>query len=354
MKRRETVLITGAGGFLGGTIVEALHFSGEREPRAGISRWTSAPRIARMPVPIVQCDVLKPAQLAAAMEGVDHVIHCAVGEDLSVIVDGTANVLEAARAAGVRRVVHISSVAVYGAATGEVDEAATAPPGTVTPYGAAKIRAEAACMQAAAGGQSVVVLRPSIVYGPFAGRWTVLYAMRLRAGRWGDLGDAGEGKCNLVHVHDVARYAVASLDAPGVEGEVFNVNGPEVVSWNEYFQRFNDGLGLPPLQPRTAQKARMAALLTQPVRIAGKFALKNFSPQLIWLSQNSDRLKRLMKETELTLRCTPNGDELSLFGLDAVYPTTKAERAFGMAPRIDLSEGLAMTVAWLDHMGEAA
>jgi nucleoside-diphosphate-sugar epimerase len=155
-------------------------------------------------------------------------------------------------------------------------------------------------------------------------------------------------------VHDVARYAIAALHAKGADGEAFNINGPEVVSWNEYFRRFNDGLGLPPLEPRPPRNAQLMARLTQPVRVAGKIALKRFSPQLVWLSQKSDRAKHLLKETELTLRCTPNEDELRLFGLDAVYPTTKAERVFGFPPRVDIAAGLAMTVAWLRHISDAA
>jgi nucleoside-diphosphate-sugar epimerase len=352
--QRETVLITGAGGFVGGTIVEALHASPSLALRAGIGRWTSAPRIARLAVPMVPCDIMRPDQLAAAMQGVDHVIHCATSDDLRVITEGTGNVLAAARAAGVRRVIHLSSIAVHGGATGVVEEDTPAPAGTLSPYGSAKCQAEATCRDAARQGQAVVMLRPTIVYGPFSERWTVLYAMRLQAGRWGELGHTADGTCNLVHAHDVARYAIAALHAEGVEGEAFTINGPEVVTWNDYFRLFNQALGLPALMPRETRNARLVARLTQPVRVAGKVALKRFSPQLVWLSQKSDRAKHLLKETELTLRCTPNEDELRLFGLDAVYPTTKAERVFGFAPRVGIAQGLAMTVAWLRHISDAA
>ena len=73
---KPVVLVTGAGGFIGGWVAEALHLSGW-DVRAGISRWTSAARIARFPLTIVQCNVMDQASLDGALKGVDVVVHCA-------------------------------------------------------------------------------------------------------------------------------------------------------------------------------------------------------------------------------------------------------------------------------------
>jgi nucleoside-diphosphate-sugar epimerase len=348
-----TVLVTGAGGFVGGTLVEALHFAGTFTVRAGIARWSSAPRIARLPITLVQCDVLKPDELAEAFSGVDYVIHCAAGDDLRILDEGTQNVLRAAAHAGVKRLVHMSSIAVYGEATGAISEDVQPLPGTLSAYGAAKLAAEELCTAAGAG-LDVVVLRPSIIYGPFSARWTMLCALRLKSGRWKQLGALGDGKCNLVHVHDVVRYAIAAIRQDGVAGGVFNINGPEIVTWNDYFERFNHQLGMPAMAPQSADRARIAVAATAPVRAVGKYAVKHHAPQLLWLSHRSDLLKRAMQRTELKLKCTPNQDELTLFRLNARYLTDKAERAFGFRPEVGVDAGLAMTVAWLDHMGEPA
>jgi nucleoside-diphosphate-sugar epimerase len=350
---QEAVLVTGAGGFVGGTIVEALHFSGDYRVHAGIARWSSAPRIARLPIKVMQCDVMKPDELAKGFTGVDYVIHCAAGEDLRILVEGTKNVLLAASRVGVKRVVHMSSIAVYGEAAGAVDEETEPPPGTMSAYGAAKAAAEEHCKELGRD-LDVVVMRPSIIYGPFSARWTVLCALRLKAGRWKQLGALGQGKCNLVHVHDVARYAISAVQQEGVDGETFNINGPEVLTWNEYFERFNDHLGLAGMASPTIGRTRVEVGAMGPIRAIGKYAVKHHAPQLLWLSHRSDSLKRLMQRTELTLKCTPNQEELALFRRDAHYLTGKAERAFGFPPQIGVDAGLAMSVAWLNHMGEAA
>jgi nucleoside-diphosphate-sugar epimerase len=247
----------------------------------------------------------------------------------------------------------MSSIAVYGEATGAISEDVQPAPGTLSAYGAAKVAAEELCTAAGAG-LEVVVMRPSIIYGPFSTRWTMLCALRLKSGRWKQLGALGEGKCNLVHVHDVVRYAIAAVRQDGVAGGVFNINGPEVVTWNDYFERFNHQLGMPAMTPQSADRARIAVAATAPMRAVGKYALKHHATQLLWLSHRSDLLKRVMQRTELRLKCTPNQDELTLFRLDARYATDKAERAFSFRPSIGVDAGLAMTVAWLDHMGEPA
>src|SRR5258708_34191996 len=112
------VLVTGAGGFVGGWVCEAMHLSGWTNVRAGIGRWTSAVRIARFPLEIVPCNVLKPAELDQALVGVDSIVHCARGADPAVTVEATRLLLDRPRAAGVRRVVYLSPIPVYGDAEG--------------------------------------------------------------------------------------------------------------------------------------------------------------------------------------------------------------------------------------------
>src|SRR5262245_15390047 len=121
MTEQRKILVTGAGGFIGGRTVEVLHAMGRGPVVGGVRRWASAARIGRFPVDITLCDVTAAASVRAAMSGVSHVVHCAVG-GREVTVEGTRMVLEAARAAGVQRLVHLSTIDVYGCDTGVVME----------------------------------------------------------------------------------------------------------------------------------------------------------------------------------------------------------------------------------------
>ncbi len=240
----QKILVTGAAGFVGAWVVESFQLSGI-PVRAGIRSWNSAARLARRDIEIVPCDVLSKTQLRSAMEGCDAVVHCAVGND-EVTISGTQNVLTTAHEMGLRRVVHLSSVGVYGNATGVIDENG-ARTGRGNAYAKRKIAAELICEQFIARGTPVVVLRPTIIYGPFSYAWTISFANRLWSGQWGTFGRAGEGKCNLVYVTDVVQAIFRALQSEHAAGQTFNVNGDEIITWNDYFVRFNEALGRPPL-----------------------------------------------------------------------------------------------------------
>jgi nucleoside-diphosphate-sugar epimerase len=348
--RGHRVLVTGAGGFVGGWLCEALHLSRWADVRAGVGRWTSAVRIARFPLEIVPCNVLKPAELDGALAGVDSVVHCARAYDPRVTVEGTRLLLERAREAGVRRVVYLSSVAVYGDATGMVDEATPAQ-GVVTPYAQSKRDAETLCRQAAELGLEVVILRPTLIYGPFGETWTIAYATRLVSGRWRTLGAAGEGRCNLLYVGDLVRAIQRALTEPVAPGAVFNVNGPEIPSWNEYFERFNALLTGRALAAATARKSQLEVALSLPVRALGKYVLKHHRPLLIGLSARSLAVKSVLKRAETALRMVPSPDEAKLFRLDATYDIARARAGLGFEPVTGLDRGLALSAAWLIQNG---
>lgn len=350
MSSQRTILVTGAGGFIGGRVVEVLHQLGEDRVRAGLRRWGSGARVGRLPVELVQCDIRDDDQLRRALEGVTHVIHCARGEP-SDTVDGTRKLLAAAHASGVKKVVHISTVDVYGRPEGgEVDESR---PLTITgsDYGDSKIEAERACQELAAKGLPVTILRPTLVHGPFSATWTVAFVQRLLKRPWLIAEADAQGTCNLVYVDDLVSAMLAALSVETAPGDAFNVNGPERPTWHEYFTQLNDALGLPPLVATTPSGARLRAAAVHPIRKSAKFLIARFQPQIMEIAERSPLARNAMVRAEGLVRTTPNPAEFAVYQRQTSYSTSRAEETLGYRPRFPMAKALPLTAAWLRHHG---
>lgn len=349
MPSERTVLVTGAGGFIGGRVVEMLLQEEGTRVRPAVRRWASCARIGRLPIDPVQCDVLDPQQVREAMQGVDLVVHCAKGGRDSMV-EGTRTLLRAARDAGVRRVVHLSTIDVYGRAEGVVDEER---PFEITgrDYGDSKIEAENVCKEFAADGLEVVILRPTIVYGPFSDLWTVQFAERFRDGNWLLSPEACGGRCNLVYVDDLVRAILLALEAPGVSGRAYNVNGPDQVTWQEYFEALNKALGFPPLPAPGAAKSRASSVVAAPFQTAARIAFHRFQEPILALYKSSRMARSLMKKTEQILRKVPSSAEFDLYGRNAEFPTVRARDDLGYTPAVDMARGIELSTLWLSHEG---
>jgi nucleoside-diphosphate-sugar epimerase len=342
---KPRVLVTGAGGFVGGWVAEAFHLQGWADVRAGISRWSSAARIARFPLEIVECDIMNEPSLMKALGNVDYVVHCArgPGDDNTVTIEGTRRLIRCAKGQGVKKLIFMSSVAVYGAAVGKVDED-TQPVLPVTEYGKGKRQAEEICRQSASAEFCIAAVRPTLIYGPFSEQWTIPYIQRFVSGRWRSLGPGGEGRCNLVYVGDLVRFIRFLLDKDFGPFNVFNANGPEVPTWNSYLERFNAALSLPVLAPPDPSLGLRVALRV-PVRKFGKYMLAHHRGLLSAIAQRSPRLKSIMTKTEADLRLMPNADEIARFATDVEYSMSRAAE-LGFRPSTNVDAGVALTANW--------
>ncbi|WP_028967563.1 NAD-dependent epimerase/dehydratase family protein [Sphingomonas phyllosphaerae] len=312
-----TVLVTGAGGFVGQRVVAALQAAG-------------VPVVAgyrRPPPGGTALNVLEPKALAVTMPGIETVVHTAIGgpRDTRVIVDGTRNTLAAARAAGVKRFIQLSSVAVYGAATGTIDEDAPTdhPHGA---YGAAKVAAEAACRQAG-DALSVAILRPTLIYGPRSAAWTTAYLDRLHDG-WPVLGDAGRGDANLIHVDDLAAFITHLATGATPIAGTFNVNGADIPTWHGYLEALRDAVQAP---AGTGSLPGTATLAARKLAKAASAAAGRAGMSL-------DPLERFVART-------PSHDEVARFRTSVRYAIDRMQ-ATGFTPRISVADGVADIAAW--------
>lgn len=226
------ILVLGGSGHIGQRLVETLA-GNSRDAITGASRRSMAPTPSG--IAWIQVDTRNESELRMALQGFDAVVNCVAGDARSIS-QGTQALVQAAQHAGNPRIIHLSTMSVYGPVEGSVREDAALNPGFGW-YGRAKCEAEHHITEYFHQGGQVVVLRPGCVFGPRSELWVGRIARWLQTRRLGDLGAGGDGWSNLVHVDDVCRAVMAALRLPVENGElpVFNLAAPDSPRWNTYF-----------------------------------------------------------------------------------------------------------------------
>jgi nucleoside-diphosphate-sugar epimerase len=254
---QRQILVLGANGFIGGHLMARLRACPWAKPIAGVRRPPASVQTEHRIV-----EATSEVSVAQGLAGIDAVVNCVAGDAASIAQGARALFAAAARMPAAPRVVHLSTISVYGEATGLIDE--TSPlRGDLGAYSAAKVEAE----QYAAAYERGVILRPGCVYGPASPQWSLRIAQWLIARRLGDLGADGDGYCNLVHVDDVATAILQCLEAP--EGApradaIFNLSMPEPPTWNEYLIRYGRALGAVPIRRISHRRLTLETKLVAP------------------------------------------------------------------------------------------
>jgi len=255
------VLVLGGSGHIGARLIQTLANSGQHSP-TGASRNAAKARPAG--AEWLKLDSCNAAELADALRGFDAVVNCVAG-DADSISKGAQALVQAALSANCPRIIHLSTMSVYGPVEGMVREDAPLNPGLGW-YGRAKCQAEQQIGEFARQGGQAVVLRPGCVFGPGSELWVGRIGRFLQAGRLGDLGIGGDGWSNLVHVDDVCRAITAALDLPVNSGDVptFNLAAPDSPRWNEYFVDLALAMGIAPVRRIRRRQLKLDAWLAGP------------------------------------------------------------------------------------------
>jgi nucleoside-diphosphate-sugar epimerase len=299
---------------------------------------------------ILPCDIMDPEEISQAVKGVSHVVHCAKGGSAESIVKGTENMLKAALQNKAKRFIQISTAEVYGNPEGFIDEAYQCSK-TGNIYGDSKLEAEKVCWDYHEKGLPVTILRPSIVYGPFSKTWTLNIGSKLLSGTWRIFKGVGDGACNLIYITDlVAATLLVARNERGI-GEVFNLNGPDSLTWNEYFSGFNSALGLPALRESDPRRTRLRSNLMVPVRSLAMFARDHFEQPMKKMAAGFRPAKLVMENLERKIKLTPRPTELSLYNRKAYYSSKKIQEKLGFRPNVNVDKGLKLSVLWMDQAG---
>jgi UDP-glucose 4-epimerase len=244
----RTFLVTGGAGFIGSHIASTLVERGDRVRVLDnlITGHLSNLDAIRDRIDFIQGDVADAKVVAEAVRGVDCVFHEAALASVPWSVErpldtnaasatGTMTVLDAARRAGVRRVVYAASSSAYGDQPTRIKRE-TDLPSPISPYGAAKLAAEYYCQAfAATYGFETVCLRYFNVFGPrqdpnspYSAVIPLFITAMLSGGQPVIFGDGLQSR-DFVFVGDVVQANLLAADAPGVSGRVMNVaNGRSI------------------------------------------------------------------------------------------------------------------------------
>jgi dihydroflavonol-4-reductase len=326
----RSAFLTGGTGFVGANLARALLAAGW-SVRALARPGSDRRNLEGLPLEIVDGDLNDP-DLARTIGAVDAVFHCAAHYSLyradydALVrsnVEGTRNVLAAARAAGAGRTVYTSSVAAIGVRHGEVADEThqSAPEDLIGAYKRSKYFAEREATDAAAAGQDVVIVNPTTPVGPWDRKPTPtgeIFVRFMRGGMWAMV-DTG---LNIVDVEDVALGHLAAYDK-GRSGERYILGG-ENLRLRDLLERVGSLVGRP--------APRVTVPMWLPLAVA-------------WTEERV--LAKLGRTPTVPL------DGVKMSGESMYYDASKARKELGIAPR-PIDGAIRAAVRWFADNGYVA
>jgi len=323
------VLVTGASGFLGSHVVEALADAGH-SVRALVRPTSKTRHLEERGVERAVGAIDAPDTLLAAVEGCDGIVNCAgltkarnEAEFDLVNAAGPVALLDAALAAGtkLRRFVHVSSLAAAGPSRADTAREENEPCEPLTAYGRSKRRGEEALLARAADAP-ITVLRPPVIYGPRDAEIFDLFKLA-RKGRIAPILGDGTTRISMIYGPDCARAARLCLeDESARSGEVYHADDGGMWSYVQMADAFRDAFGVRIFSPRIPIRLFAAAAAVSETwgKITGKAMIFN-----------RDKVK--------DAKCS------------YVCGHAKIARELGWSPAVALPEGVRMTAAWYQENG---
>jgi nucleoside-diphosphate-sugar epimerase len=305
----SSATVTGASGLVGARLVEALS-AGGIEVTAIVRDYRSSARLGRLPVRLVRADLRKRAVVQAALADAELVFHCAYGWNEEAEVEHEENLtlshnVGCAVAAAGARLVHVSSMAVYGHRLPRLVDEQT-PPRPGTPYGRTKLEIERSLRALAKRrGMELCIVRATKVFGPYDFAFTVRTVRKLLEGQLVLIED-GRGIVAPSYVDNLV-YGLILAGAPHPAENCYVICDGVNLTWRELYGHIAKSVGTE---------------LLSGVRRTGP----GNGP-------------------------APSEREYRDYMRRGSYTNARAERDLGYRPRIDLAEAIDRTAQWLRFAG---
>jgi nucleoside-diphosphate-sugar epimerase len=324
------VLVTGAAGFLGGHLVDMLVDRGD-EVRAMVRPVEDVSHLQTLGgVEIVAGDLTDAQSLKRAVQGVQRVYNVAAKtgpwgmEELyhAVNVRGLADLIRAAMDAGVERIVHTSSITVYGHHLHGVVTEDHPYHAEDNPYSRTKIAGEKLIADMVRDQRApVVIVRPGWIYGPRDTASFARFVSLVESEKFFFFG-SGNNIVPVVYVRDVAQGLIKAGDAgEQAIGRAYTIVNDQRVTQTEYLNTIADALGV-------ARITRHVPFT--PLYVGGRTA------ELIW--------QALGRRDEAAPPLTTYG--VTLLGSDQQFSVERARRELGFVPAYDVKRGVSEGVHW--------
>jgi nucleoside-diphosphate-sugar epimerase len=322
----KTVLVTGATGFLGGTLAQRLAQDGVRVKALARSPQKGDFLRGIGNLEIVQGDITDAERMQQVIEGCDVVFHVAAAlggsldDQRQVNVEGTRNVVMAAANTGIERIIHVSTIAVYGYRyNADITETTPVCP-SAEPYSITKAEGESVVQAIAEQHDlSYTIVRPGMIYGARSNMWTRVMFRVARMKPTPFFGD-GSGFVPAIHVDDLVDLICTMATHPAADGQIFNGTPDPAPTWREFLGAYaalaghHRWLALP---PALAYGATGAAALFSPAQ-----SQRRALPEMARLMQ-----KRI------------------------TYKMTKARDLLGWQAQFDVHSGVEHCAPWLREQG---
>jgi nucleoside-diphosphate-sugar epimerase len=311
---------------LGSHLTDLLLERGE-QVRVLVQRGDGVSRFAHPDVAICWGHLGDRTALAAAVRGVDRVLHCAArtgpwgrqADYEAVNVRGLKTLVESALAAGVRRFVHVSSITVHGNDVhGAADE--TAPLRVQpNPYSRSKIAGERLLERMIRDeGAPITIVRPGWIYGPRDVASFARFAALIERGQMVMIG-SGRNHIPLIYVRDVAEGVLLASEKARAAGRAYLLVNDEPVTQHDYLAAIAAALGVPP--PRRHIPFHLALLVATAAETVGHLTQRTSPPPVMRYG-------------------------VQLLGAENRFDISRARHELGFSPQVTLAEGVRRSIAW--------